>query len=62
MVGDAVRGRIEIVDVAEDVAGRIADAAIGLGDLLEDRITDAGVVAVVLGGRPRGAGSRRRTV
>ena len=37
------------MDIAEDVAGRIADSAIGLGDLFEDCITDAGVVAFVVG-------------
>ncbi len=52
LFGNAVCGRVKIVNVAENVTGCIADASIGLGDLLEDCVADTGVVAIVLGGDP----------
>jgi len=50
--GQAVPIGIEIGEIAEHVADRVADLAIGVGDLAQDLIRDLDVVAVILAGDP----------
>ncbi len=52
-VGHRVGGRVEIADVAQDVAAGVADAAIGLRNRVEDLRGDSGIVPVVLGRGPQ---------
>ena len=53
--------RVEAVERAEQVAQRVAQAAIELGLVLQDLRADAQVLGVVASRPPRGAGCRRRT-
>ena len=50
--GDGVRGGVEVEEVAELVAQRVAHAAILVRDGLEDRVGERDVALVVLGGDP----------
>ena len=49
---NGIVSRIEVTDVAENVASGVADPAVRFGDLLQDMITHPGVIAVILGGDP----------
>ena len=60
-VGDGVAARVEVAEVAEQVAEGVADLAVGLDMCLGCSLRDADVVGVVHGWRPRAAGRRRRT-
>ncbi|MPM49894.1 hypothetical protein SDC9_96628 [bioreactor metagenome] len=52
LIGHHVGRRVEIVEVAENIPGRVADFAVNLGELLQDFRRDAHVVRVVGRGDP----------
>ena len=45
--------RVEAVQVAEDIARRISNAPVGVGEPLQDLLADADIVAIILGGHPQ---------
>jgi hypothetical protein len=47
--------RVEVVEVAQGVAQRVADLAVALAELVEDLLRRPDVVAVVAGGDPQPA-------
>ena len=49
---ERVARRVEVVEIAEEEACRVPDAAVGLDELPQDLLRDAHVLAVVLGGHP----------
>ena len=52
IVRHAVLGRIEIVEIGEFVAQRIADDTVGFANLIDPLVADDGVIAEILGSHP----------